>query len=188
MSPPNTNEYEFQNRNSVNIPTSLQSTHSSEQLVSESLAPPNPQRDRHHQQPPKSAHSQGQANKKCLNTIASTYAIDENDSFQFGFSNLRNIESDSQSSKFIKSKSKKQKLRDYLDIKGVKCNNPSSKGNYDACYLVNDQFGSESLKKNVPVQINSVKIKSKGDSGNNSSNSSSTTKSNDKREKSSPTR
>lgn len=190
MSPPN--QYEFQNRNSVNIPTSLQSGHCDGQLVHESPAVASADKltslaakyqHQHQQQAPHSAQAQAQA-KNC--TIASTYAIDENDSFQFGFSNLRNIESDSQSSKFIRTKTKKQKLRDYLDIKGVKCNNPNKANN--VCYSVNDQFGSESLKKNVPVHINSLRIKSKADNCNNSSSSSSSsaTRSNDKREDTAP--
>ncbi len=107
------------------------------------------------------------SNKKCLvTTTASTYAIDENDAFQFGFSNLKSIESDALTSKLVSAKTKKQKLRDYLDVKGVKYNPPSvtSRSTNISCYLVNDQFGSESLKRNVPVHINSVKIKAKSDS------------------------
>lgn len=87
--------------------------------------------------------------------IASTYAI-ENDSFQFGFTNssARYTSRDPSTELSTSKKHNPKKVKD-LDTKSSKYLNRSM------AYSINDQFGSESLKKSFPIKIHPVKIKAK---------------------------
>ncbi len=95
---------------------------------------------------------------KQIMNIASTYAI-ENDSFRFGF----NSDQPRYAPKGVEPVRVKQKLTikeaSFSAVTTFKLTNKS--------LALHDQFGSESLKKSFPVQINSLKIKPKLEALNN---------------------
>ncbi len=106
-------------------------------------------------QPPASISSVEPPAKQLIN-IASTYAI-ENDSFHFGF-NDRN--QPLYASKEVEPVRVKQKF----PVKEPLGNTTATPPKYTTKSLtIHDQFGSESLKKNYPVQVNPVNLKPKLD-------------------------